>query len=85
LYGVTNQGGAYKSGGCENLGCGTVFKLAPGAGGKWTERVLHSFDDNAVDGWGPDGGLIMDAAGNLYGTTYSGGAYGYGAVFEITP
>jgi uncharacterized repeat protein (TIGR03803 family) len=67
------------------LGCGTVFKLTPDAGGKWTETVLRSFDDNAVDGWGPDGGLMMDAAGNLYGTTYSGSAYGYGAVFEITP
>jgi uncharacterized repeat protein (TIGR03803 family) len=85
LYGVTNQGGAYKSGGCENLGCGTVFKLTPGAGGKWTEKVLHSFNDNGMDGWEPDGGLIIDVAGNLYGTTYSGGAYGYGAVFEITP
>jgi uncharacterized repeat protein (TIGR03803 family) len=85
LYGVTNEGGAYKSGGCENLGCGTVFKLTHATGGKWTERVLHSFNDNGVDGWGPDGGLIIDAAGNLYGTTYSGGAYGYGTVFEITP
>jgi len=86
LYGVTNQGGAYKSGGCENLGCGTVFKLTPAVSdGKWTEKVLHSFNDNGVDGWEPDGGLIIDAAGNLYGTTYSGGAYGYGAVFEITP
>jgi uncharacterized repeat protein (TIGR03803 family) len=85
LYGVTNQGGAYKSGGCENLGCGTVFELMHGSGGKWTEKVLHSFNDNALDGWSPDGGLIMDAAGKLYGTTDSGGAYGYGAVFEITP
>jgi uncharacterized repeat protein (TIGR03803 family) len=82
LYGATTWGGA---GGCESGGCGTVFKLTPGAGGKWTEKVLHSFNDNGVDGWEPDGGLIVDVAGNLYGTTYSGGAYGYGAVFEITP
>ena len=85
LYGVTNEGGAYKSGGCVNLGCGTVFELMHGSGGMWTEKVLHSFNDNGKDGWGPDGGLIMDAAGDLYGTTYSGGAYGYGAVFEVTP
>ena len=82
LYGVTTWGGA---GGCQS-GCGTVFKLTPAvSGGKWTEKVLHSFNDNGVDGWEPDGGLIIDAAGNLYGTTYSGGAYGYGAVFAITP
>ena len=85
LYGVTNEGGAYKSGGCENLGCGTVFKLKPGSRGKWTESVLHSFNDNGVDGWEPSAGLVRDAAGNLYGTTYSGGAHGYGTVFEITP
>jgi uncharacterized repeat protein (TIGR03803 family) len=85
LYGVTNEGGAYKSGGCVNLGCGTVFELMHGSGGKWTEKVLHSFNDNGVDGWEPHGGVVTDAAGNLYGTTYSGGAYGYGAVFEITP
>jgi uncharacterized repeat protein (TIGR03803 family) len=85
LYGVTNEGGAYKSGGCQNLGCGTVFKLKPGSRGQWTESVLHSFNDNGVDGWEPSAGLVRDAAGNLYGTTYSGGAHGYGTVFEITP
>jgi uncharacterized repeat protein (TIGR03803 family) len=85
LYGVTNEGGAYASGGCENLGCGTVFELTPGSNGTWTESVLHSFSDNGVDGWEPYGGLVMDAAGNLYGTTSYGGAYGYGTVFKVTP
>jgi uncharacterized repeat protein (TIGR03803 family) len=77
LYGTTYEGGA-------NDFDGTVFKLTPG-GGTWTETVLHSFHSNAVDGYNPEAGLIMDTAGNLYGTTNAGGAYGYGTVFEVTP
>jgi len=86
LYSTTQGGGAYGSD-CPSdglLGCGTVFKLTPGGDGKWTEEVLHSFDNNGVDGWEPYSGLIMDAAGNLYGITFMGGAYNYGTVFEIT-
>ena len=76
LYGTTVQGGEY--------GSGVVFKLSPGAHGKWTETVLHSFDNN--DGKGPfSGSLIFDAAGNLYGTTFEGGEYGFGTVFKLTP
>ena len=83
LYGATSGGGAYNS--CAYPGCGTVFKLTPGSGGTWTETVLHSFNSNGLDGYNPEAGLIMDAAGNLYGTTNAGGAYGYGTVFEVTP
>jgi uncharacterized repeat protein (TIGR03803 family) len=75
LYGTTVAGG--------NLLKGTVFELTPTAGGSWTEKVLHNFSDNGKDGENPYAGLISDAAGNLYGTTYEGGAYGYGTVFEI--
>ena len=50
------------------LSYGTVFKLAPNQDGSWTESVLHSF--NGSDGAFPYAGLIFDAAGNLYGTTY---------------
>jgi len=64
------------------IGCGTVFELAPAAGGSWTEKVLHSFNTSG-GGTYPYAGLILDAAGNLYGTTYEGGARGYGVVFEI--
>jgi hypothetical protein len=54
----------------------------PNPDGSWTETVLHQF--NATDGYGPDSGLVFDKAGNLYGTTLSGGAYGYyGVVFEL--
>jgi uncharacterized repeat protein (TIGR03803 family) len=83
LYGTTSDGGAYGSG-CSGQGCGTVFKLTPGANGKWTEKVLHSFG-HGKDGFFPHAGLIFDAAGNLYGTTTYGGAFGPGTVFQLTP
>jgi len=77
LFGATFMGGAH--------GGGTVFELTPKAGGGWTEKVLHSFNNNGKDGWSPNGGLILDAAGNLYGTTSEGGADNSGTVFELTP
>jgi uncharacterized repeat protein (TIGR03803 family) len=77
LYGTTTAGGG--------SGCGTVFKLAPGVSGKWTEKVLHSFEKDTQDGCVPLAGLIVDKAGNLYGTAYYGGAYNDGAVFELIP
>jgi len=80
LYGTTHEGGKYK---CID-GCGTVFELVHKASGAWTEKVLYSFNDNGIDGTYPDGGLIFDAAGNLYGTTVGGGQNGHGAVFELT-
>jgi uncharacterized repeat protein (TIGR03803 family) len=84
LYGTTNQGGTPGSA-CNGHGCGTVFDLQPGANGTWTEKILHSFSDQGTDGTIPEAGLIRDAAGNLYGTTYTGGANNYGTVFKITP
>ena len=48
-----------------------------------TERVLYSF--SGADGSHPYAGLVFDASGNLFGTTSSGGAHGYGTVFELTP
>ena len=78
LYGTTNRGGASNA--------GTVFELTPPAiaGGAWTETVLHAFTGGS-DGGNPEAGLIADSQGNLYGTTYQGGASGYGTVFELTP
>ena len=72
LYGVTENGGAY--------GDGAVFELSVGG----TETLLHSFDPAAADGAYPAAGLLMDSAGNLYGTTQDGGAYGDGTVFEVS-
>lgn len=73
FYGTTYGGGT--------IGYGTVFKI--NASG--TESILYSFGVNASDGRGPSGGLIMDSAGNLYGTTFSGGTIGNGTVFKIDP
>lgn len=80
LYGTTEWGGPV----CGYPDhCGVVFELSRSASG-WTETILYAFQ-NGSDGAQPNGGLIFDAAGNLYGTTSSGGANGGGTVFELTP
>ena len=76
LYGTAQFGGTY--------GDGTVFELTPRANGSWAYKVLYNFGID-TDGDEPAGTLIFDAAGNLYGTTYSGGTHGGGTVFELTP
>jgi uncharacterized repeat protein (TIGR03803 family) len=87
LYGAAFGGGIHS--GCGDAGCGNVFELSPRANGKWTEKVLHSF--NFKDGYNPFARVIFDASGNLYGTAGAGGAgvgcnpYGCGNVFELTP
>jgi len=80
LYGTTSQAGAL---GCGGLGCGTVFQLAPGTNGTWTQRLLFSFAGE--NGGVPYGPLVFSSAGDLYGTTTGGGLYGNGVVFKITP
>ena len=79
LYGTTQNGGAY--------GLGTVFQLRQQGVRIWTEKVLHSF--SGPDGINPNGPLIFDAAGNLYGTSRLGGVgpctNGCGTVFELSP
>jgi uncharacterized repeat protein (TIGR03803 family) len=87
LYGTTFYGGRCIYPG----GCGTVFQLTHHAKGGWTERVIYSFQADGRDGYAPYSGLILDAAGNLYGTTYGGGrssnlrCLGCGTVFQLTP
>jgi hypothetical protein len=88
LYGTTLNGGAY--GGAPNKSGfypgGTVFELVrPTGGGKWTVKVLHSFCawTGCADGASPWANLLRDNAGNLYGTTNSGGATNSGTVFEL--
>jgi uncharacterized repeat protein (TIGR03803 family) len=79
FYGTTEGGGQLSC--FFGSGCGTVFKLSPSN----QETVLYRFTDR-LDGDGEfPAGVVADAAGNLYGTTYDGGAYGYGDVFKITP
>jgi uncharacterized repeat protein (TIGR03803 family) len=87
LYGTTYNGGGHER--CHSQGCGTVFEMTPSANGKWTERVLHSFG-SGTDGGAVVAGVVLDAAGNIYGTTEEGGNYascefGCGTVFELRP
>jgi uncharacterized repeat protein (TIGR03803 family) len=80
LYGTTQNGGTY--------GYGTVYKLTAGQNGTWTESVIHNFNPNNGDGIAPQAGLAIDAAGNLYGTTWGGGGTGpgrFGTVFKLAP
>lgn len=82
LYGTTYQGGGS---GCNGSGCGTVFKVTAGG----SETILYGFT-GGTDGSLPIAGLVMDAQGNLFGTTYHGGFIsqggdGFGVVFKVTP
>ncbi len=67
-----------------NGGGGTVYQLSPSGGG-WSFNNLYTLSGGGSGRTGPQGKLVMDAAGNLYGTTYREGAYGKGSVFELTP
>jgi len=98
FYGTTQLGGTgtcILGNGLPNSGCGTVFELIPPTehGGTWTEKVLYSFQDGD-DGALPEAGLVLDKAGNLYGTTSAGGdskgcalefgVTGCGTVFQLS-
>ncbi len=76
LFGVTQNGGA--------AGDGIVFELVPQSGGIWIEKIVHTFHYNGSDGTDPNA-LTHDSSGNLYGTTFAGGAFNWGTVFEISP
>jgi uncharacterized repeat protein (TIGR03803 family) len=76
LYGTTHSGGGASF-------CGTVFELIH-YNGKWSQKTLHRFKCDKTDGNLPSG-VILDANGNLYGTTWLGGTYQHGAVFELIP
>jgi hypothetical protein len=88
LYGITTRGGVN--------GYGTVFELTPNIDGGWTESILYNFcsqssDYQCLDGAYPEAGLLIDSAGNLYGTSSQGGGacpqgtVGCGEVFELSP
>jgi len=90
IYGTTIDGG----GGVGEPG--VVFKLTPGANGKFEESVIHRFSESRTDQDGllPQGGLTMDSSGNLFGTTLAGGGQnelfctdftGCGTVFKLMP
>jgi len=87
LYGMTSAGGAH------NLG--TVYRLSPTSTGSFNETILYSFKGGPADGGFPQGSLVRDSAGNLYGVTSVGGITatvcnysagpGCGVIFKLTP
>jgi hypothetical protein len=107
LYGTTQYGGVYNGSQddqCSGYHCGVVYELSPPVppSTSWTETVLHSFgydvenfqgQDTSWDGAEPLTQLVLDASGNLYGTTSEGGTYtsgpnvleAYGTLFQLTP
>jgi uncharacterized repeat protein (TIGR03803 family) len=82
VYGTTDGGGKYR----DQCSCGTVYKLAPGANGKWKETILHSFRQGS-GGAAPSAGVVMDKAGNLYGVTGAGGDPNCdcGVIYKLAP
>jgi uncharacterized repeat protein (TIGR03803 family) len=79
LYGTAWGGGMTSCSG----GCGTVFMLTPN-GGSWTETTLYDFRGGS-DGFFPKANLVLDKAGNVYGTTQSGGVFlNWGTLFKLT-
>ncbi len=84
LYGTAMDGGSPNC----SLGCGTAFRLSPGSGGSWSFSVLHTFL-GGNDGNHPTAGIVLNSAGNVFGTTQVGGSAcpngGCGIVFKLTP
>jgi uncharacterized repeat protein (TIGR03803 family) len=79
LYGTTTSSGV-----CNPYCGGTVFKLTPGQGGSWSKNTLFTFP-GGVNGTVSPSALVLDATGNLYGSTSRGGAAGWGTVFQLAP
>lgn len=75
LYGTTTEGGQHND--------GTVWKLTKGATGTYSFKTVQYF--GGENGNTPDGNLVLDSSGDVYGTTYQGGASGLGTVFEVNP
>jgi uncharacterized repeat protein (TIGR03803 family) len=80
LFGTTTQGGSHNA--------GSVFELTPTTQGPWKQTQVYNFSGtlDGYDYWiGPEGPLLFDAAGNIFGTTPEGGSANYGAAFELSP
>ena len=75
IYGTTERGGIY--------GYGITFELTPSRGG-YTQSILHNFG-SGTDGYQPEAGVVLDTAGNVYGTTSSGGTGRVGTVYQLMP
>ena len=84
LWGTT-YGGGLRGTPCAYFdGCGVVFEMTPDGNGTWTYNLMHQFASTATDGQGPYGGLILDSAGDFYGSTLAGGTHSYGTIFKFS-
>ncbi len=86
LTGVTldKAGNLYGTTSATFTASGIAYKLSPTSNGSWTETVLYNFG-NTLSGEAPSTGLVLDAAGNLYGATSGGGTFGAGTIYELSP
>jgi uncharacterized repeat protein (TIGR03803 family) len=86
IFGTTHFGGIVTCGGFVGGGCGVVFELSPNGNGTWTETPIYAFADGA-DGGFPNSGVLLDGAGNVYGTASTGGSaacsIGCGVVYQL--
>jgi uncharacterized repeat protein (TIGR03803 family) len=78
LYGTTSDGGS------ANCGCGTIFKIAQGTGGAFTETVVYRFPGTPKAGFAYNG-IVSDGKGNFYGATVHGGTGNDGAIYQFVP
>ena len=74
---------AVEVGFCAGDGCGVVYKLTP-TGDLWSQTTIYNFAGDDGDGWGPGGTVVFDAAGNLFGTTPSGGRHSAGTIYMLS-
>lgn len=83
---LNSSGSVYGTAGGGNTGHGVIFKMSPGSNGTWKETVLHNLAGGTA-GDGPGVGVVMDQAGNLYGTAIAGGtkSCGCGVVYKLSP
>lgn len=84
LWGAAVEGGITESPCFTSFGCGVIFEMTPNGDGTWSYNVMHEFASSSTDGQWPYGSLVRDGAGNFYGSTWLGGAYNNGTIFEFS-
>jgi len=87
IYGVSASSGLTMdaAGNIYGATSSTVFELSPISNGGWKPTVIYTFAGAPTDGYGAEGTPVLDKTGNLYGTTYHGGANNYGTVYKLSP
>jgi hypothetical protein len=83
MWGTMTYGGNNQSSCMGEEGCGVIFAMTPKGDGTWTYHVMHRFASSTYDGQRPYGSMVMDSAGNFYGSTWLGGRYNNGTIFKF--